>query len=425
MEALKPSSGLYTCLACQVAFESAEGQRTHYRSDWHRYNLKRKVADLPPVSKDQFERKAEVVKESEKVEVKTEPFKGHCGACKKTFGTKNSYDSHIRSKKHKEAEAKQAARQERTTPVVINNNEIDETAATKTAVETTTSATPKDQQPKEQQQQSKIEMTFTEETTEEEILAKIDEKIKASRRLEETECLFCNHTSESFEDNMSHMTLIHSFFIPDIEYLEDIKGLIKYLGEKVSVGNTCLYCNGKGREYRSLEAVRAHMISKGHCMIAYDAEEDAMELVDFYDFSSSYGELASGEDVDADTELSNLAQGMHLADDDMSLVLPNGSVVGHRSLKRYYDQKFKPEDSRDSVLINKLIGQYSDMQGYQTPRAGSSSFRTGGRMMITDGKSRHVRHTEAFKDVRVHQEYQTRVGIQSNKLQKYFRIQIL
>ena len=54
-----PKSGLYTCLACQVAFESAEGQRTHYRSDWHRYNLKRKVAELPPVSNSQFQRKAD------------------------------------------------------------------------------------------------------------------------------------------------------------------------------------------------------------------------------------------------------------------------------------------------------------------------------------------------------------------------------
>ena len=103
-------------------------------------------------------------------------------------------------------------------------------------------------------------MTFTEETTEEEILAKIDQKIKASRRLEETECLFCNNKADTFEDNMSHMTVVHSFFIPDIEYLADIKGLIKYLGEKISVGNTCLHCNGKGREYRSLEAVRAHMV---------------------------------------------------------------------------------------------------------------------------------------------------------------------
>ena len=68
-----------------------------------------------------------------------------------------------------------------------------------------------------------------------------------------------------------------------------------------------------------------------------------MELVDFYDFSSSYPEL-QGDDVDADAELANLTKKVHLADDDMSLVLPSGAIIGHRDLKRYYNQRFKPED---------------------------------------------------------------------------------
>jgi pre-60S factor REI1 len=32
-----------TCNACNAAFEEEEDQRLHYRSEWHRYNLKRKV----------------------------------------------------------------------------------------------------------------------------------------------------------------------------------------------------------------------------------------------------------------------------------------------------------------------------------------------------------------------------------------------
>lgn len=59
---------------------------------------------------------------------------------------------------------------------------------------------------------------------------------------------------------MLHMTEVHSLFIPDIEFLVDLKGLIKYLGEKVSVANVCLYCNGKGRELKSLAGVRRHMV---------------------------------------------------------------------------------------------------------------------------------------------------------------------
>ena len=110
-------------------------------------------------------------------------------------------------------------------------------------------------------------LTITAATTEEEIDALIDEKIKSAPRLEETDCLFCNETSATFEDNMSHMTMSHSFFIPDIEYLVDMHGLIKYLGEKISVGNVCLYCNEKGRSFRSLEAVRTHMVRYIHFFI--------------------------------------------------------------------------------------------------------------------------------------------------------------
>lgn len=59
---------------------------------------------------------------------------------------------------------------------------------------------------------------------------------------------------------MTHMTTTHSLFIPDIEYLVDLRGLIRYLGEKITVGNVCLFCNGKGRGMRSIEAVRKHMV---------------------------------------------------------------------------------------------------------------------------------------------------------------------
>lgn len=45
-----------------------------------------------------------------------------------------------------------------------------------------------------------------------------------------TDCLFCPHHSRSLTKNVAHMTKAHSFFIPDIEYLVDLRGLIKYLG---------------------------------------------------------------------------------------------------------------------------------------------------------------------------------------------------
>ncbi len=57
------------------------------------------------------------------------------------------------------------------------------------------------------------------------------------------------------------MTIEHGLFIPDLEYLIDCQGLIKYLAEKVSVGNLCLWCNGKGKAFHSMEAVQQHMVT--------------------------------------------------------------------------------------------------------------------------------------------------------------------
>src|SRR5258708_36434935 len=95
----------------------------------------------------------------------------------------------------------------------------------------------------------------------------------------------------------------------DKEYLVDLEGLIRYLGEKIAVGNVCIYCYGRkkgttrtkasdgtgegeqdtiGHEFRSLEATRAHMIDKAHCKIAYDTQREKLEISDFYDFTSSY-----------------------------------------------------------------------------------------------------------------------------------------
>jgi pre-60S factor REI1 len=194
----------------------------------------------------------------------------------------------------------------------------------------------------------------------------------------------------------------HSFFIPDAEYLVDPAGLVAYLGEKLAVDNVCIYCNGKGREFHTLDAVRKHMADKSHCKIAYDTERDMLEISDYYDFSSSYpdaeerrlrrreerrakkreeraaAEAAEGwEDVEEDASggdevdevvdeppsssspssdeddnesgddssdtdgLSSSSENqVTFGDSHLELVLPSGNRIGHRSMRRYYAQSF-------------------------------------------------------------------------------------
>lgn len=55
-----------------------------------------------------------------------------------------------------------------------------------------------------------------------------------------SDCLFCGHHSKSLVKNLKHMSETHSFFIPDIEYCVDVRGLFLYLGEKVNLIFGCL-----------------------------------------------------------------------------------------------------------------------------------------------------------------------------------------
>ncbi|KAG2199590.1 hypothetical protein INT47_012190 [Mucor saturninus] len=45
-----------TCNTCAISFNEREEQRTHFNTDWHRYNIKRRVVlDVKPVSLEEFE----------------------------------------------------------------------------------------------------------------------------------------------------------------------------------------------------------------------------------------------------------------------------------------------------------------------------------------------------------------------------------
>lgn len=97
-------SNTYTCITCQVMFKTAELQREHYKLDWHRYNLKRKVASIPPVTLEEFEQRAKEHREQSENAERGES--EYCRCCSKLFNTKNAYNNHLNSKKHKLAEEK-------------------------------------------------------------------------------------------------------------------------------------------------------------------------------------------------------------------------------------------------------------------------------------------------------------------------------
>ena len=71
---------MFTCISCRVAFEDASEQRTHFSTDWHRYNMKRRVASLPPVAATAFNEK--VIERREQNAVRIDPRDLTCEACR-------------------------------------------------------------------------------------------------------------------------------------------------------------------------------------------------------------------------------------------------------------------------------------------------------------------------------------------------------
>lgn len=50
------NSNVLTCNTCAISFTDREEQRSHFNTDWHRYNIKRRVVlDVNPVSFEEFE----------------------------------------------------------------------------------------------------------------------------------------------------------------------------------------------------------------------------------------------------------------------------------------------------------------------------------------------------------------------------------
>ena len=97
----------------------------------------------------------------------------------------------------------------------------------------------------------------------------------------------------------------------------------------------CLWCNEKGRSFRSSSAVQKHMIDKGHCKLLHEGDSIA-EFADFYDYSSSYPEEERDVGDEITTKPEDEVDLTRLDDTGFELVLPSGAKVGHRSLMRYY-----------------------------------------------------------------------------------------
>lgn len=317
----------FTCISCDLKFDGSDAQRSHMRSDWHRYNLKRRVAQLPPVGEEIFTQKIAAL----------------------TITDHSTEGSNPQNNK-----TKQKLKRQRLAEIKARKLELlgqkSEVAASDPSRVATNDLSNEGRVSAEASQEPRPEL----EPTEDEI---ISGKLRNAVHIPLTTCLFCltnkSATFSNLEDNLAHMFKCHGLYIPERKYLVDPEGLVKYLGEKLGLGNVCLVCSFQAR---NLEAVREHMIAKRHMRVPYETVDEKLEISEYYDFRLSYPEMP-GEDVgeapeDEWEDVSNSSEedsdsdyiaGEAAINTGTELVLPSGIIVGHRSMAKFYKQNLPPE----------------------------------------------------------------------------------
>ncbi|GAP92481.1 putative pre-60S factor REI1 [Rosellinia necatrix] len=312
------SSHQYTCNTCQVAFRYADTQKGHMKSDWHRYNLKRRVASLPPISSEVFTEKVFQARAVTAAEADRAGFQQVCEVCQRTYFSENSYRNHIGSQKHK---AKEAAVSRRGTiddassvmsstlslgnPIParsegLNSDTEDEfnevvESFQKTDLNGRPSPAKRPSNPI-QSAESQDQQEHNASGKSSEVASGMDTPITSVTL---KSCLFCNYDSPTVPLNVHHMERMHGMFIPEKQYLVDMDGLIAALQQRIQEYHECLHC---GKAKNTVAAVQTHMRDKGHCMIPFTTEKEQLSIGDFYDFRSTYSDGEGSEDEAADDD---------------------------------------------------------------------------------------------------------------------------
>ncbi|KAK3115851.1 pre-60S factor rei1 [Teratosphaeriaceae sp. CCFEE 6253] len=312
--AMTASTHPYTCNTCQIALKTSELQRQHMQSDWHRYNLKRRVASLPPLTSEIFAEKVLSNKAATAATAARASFEKRCDACDKSYFSEGAYINHLGSQKHRillaRLNAKSGNETESLADSTFSLGEPVDTAST-TASTVTLNAEdataeaefeevvegikktgldgPSDPVPRPSRATPGSALPANGQSSEVEMAEAGDDDHQA----DVNQCLFCNYVSPSIDLNITHMSRQHGFFIPEKDYLVDLPGLLNYLSETTTVLHTCLYCH---KTLHTASGIQTHMRDRGHCMIAYSTEEEQMDIGEFYDFRSTYSDEESDDE---------------------------------------------------------------------------------------------------------------------------------
>lgn len=415
------------------------------------YNVKRRVASLPPVSQEIFTEKVLSAKATSSAAAAKASYEKTCVACQKTFYSENSYQNHVKSSKHKLRE--------------VHLKQKDGLADDTSSVLSSTFSLG---DPVNRSVAGESESTVSHLTDHMRNTAIDDEDGDGDDDMEEdgdgeeystSRCLFCRETSPDVRSNVAHMFKNHGMFIPEKEYLVDLEGLIRYLHAKITENNECLYCHAIKS---SSSGIRTHMVDKGHCMIAFETEEEQIEIGQYYDFRSTYSDDEDDEMVDhtgggvpvtssdADEDGWETDDSSVASDDsaksksyrgsrpalqmEYELHLPSGRSVGHRSLAKYYRQNLHSyptaeERAARQLAIENGTVEENDLKASRNKHRAIISRANGGLGLssATDHQKQEAlagERRERTRAQRSERKYMAKVNRQANS-QKHFRVSSL
>lgn len=398
--------------------------------------MKRRIASLPPVALETFNEKVLAAKATSTEAAAKASFEKTCHPCQKTFFSENSYRNHINSSKHKQREARLS--KERDDASVLSSAFSLGEPVHKSSDNDISQVT------------DGFKTTTIEEENEDEKMDIENDDYSVSR------CLFCRAESSGIHANVDHMYKVHGMFIPERDYLVDLDGLINYLYRKITENHECLYCHVIRN---SANGARTHMRDKGHCMIAFEAEEEQIEIGQYYDFRSTYSDNEDDEDKSTpksggariqgsdgdedgwetetsassvdDDEFDSHQKGSLIYQDEYELHLPSGKSVGHRSLAKYYRQNLHNYKTADERFAHRLAIENGEIEADEKTRGRNQnraliSRANGGSGMI--GATDAQKHTaltserrERTRTLRQENRYLARIQ-RANNHQKHFRV---
>ncbi|EPS72142.1 hypothetical protein M569_02614 [Genlisea aurea] len=344
-----------TCNACNKELADEVEQRIHYKSEWHRYNLKRKVAGVPGVTEVLFQARQSALAD-EKGKLDQAPMLYACGICGKEYKSSKAHAQHLKSNTHLM----------RVSEATSSDDTIIRPVPSRAA--------------KEEDEESGDDSEWEEVEDYDHGVEDMSEDGEGLTGVDPRSCFMCDTDHDTVEGCMVHMLKNHGLFIPDTEYLKDPEGLLTYLSLKVKRDFLCLYCQETSHAFGSLEAVRKHMEAKSHCRVHYGdgTEDDEADLEEFYDYSSSYADDASdGKQLAGPTTDSSVELGADGAELIITRTTDKGTkltrVFGSREYLRYYRQKPRPTAvNRYGAAV--LASRYRSM-GLETVQSRENAIR--------------------------------------------------